>query len=243
MIILSSDYDGTLNTRILELRKNIRELKRYRELGNIFVLNTGRSYESIMHEVEEYGIPFDYLCCNDGAALFDKNLDVVHATYLSDQQVSHIKNLTAFSSSFKLGHFYTTKEQLSSEIKNPIEIEVIRTGDRRIEEFVDMLEAEKNGLSPYPFRNSVFIKGDVSKSKVLNHVLTHLGSDIKPEEIYTIGDENNDLEMIQNHRGFRMLESSPKLWFKTWRVVPEVRYLLKYLIIKSQIEEHRKKCR
>ena len=244
MIILSSDYDGTLNTRILELRKNIRELKRYRELGNIFVLNTGRSYESIMHEVEEYGIPFDYLCCNDGAVVFDEHLDVVNETNLTERQKNHIKSLTVSNPSFKIGSFYSAKEKKSIEIEHPIEIEVVRTDDHRFEDFIRDLDPQNLDLSYFQWHNSLYIKNQTSKSRALDHVIAHLGSEIDSRDIYTIGDEGNDLEMIQNHRGFRMLESSPKLWFKTWRVVPEVYYLLKYLNLKSKFEQRAKqKCR
>ena len=244
MIILSSDYDGTLKTRILDLRINVRELQKYRSLGNIFVINTGRPFESIMHEIDEYDIPFDYLCCNDGAVVFDKHLDVVNETCLNQEQKTRIKNLIAFNNSFKIESFYSAKAKSSIEIENPIEIEIARVGDRRLGEFIKMLEPEKMGLSCYQWFNSLYIKNQSSKSMALDHVLAHLGSDIDPKDIYTIGDQGNDLEMIKNHRGFRMLESSPQLWFKTWRVVPEVHYLLKYLNLKSKIEQRGKqKCR
>ena len=244
MLILSSDYDGTLKTRILDLRVNIRELKKFRELGNVFVINTGRPFKSIMGEVEEYGIPFDYICCNDGAVVFDKHLDIVNEALITEEQKSHIKNITFFNPSFKLGHFYSAKERHDAEIDQPIEIEIVKTGDQKFEEFIRSLDPQNMGLSYFQWRNSIYIKNQTSKSKALDHVLAHLGSGINPKDIYTIGDEGNDLEMIKNHRGFRMLESSPKLWFQTWRVVPEVHYLLKYLNLKSKIEQRGKqKCR
>ena len=196
IIILSSDYDGTLNTRILDLRINVRELKKYRGLGNIFVINTGRPFESIMHEIDKYDIPFDYLCCNDGAVVFDKHLDVINETKLTENQKSHIKNITFFSHDFKIGSFYSAKKKHSVEIEHPIEIEVVKTGDCKFEKIINLLDSQNTRLSYYQWRNSLYIKNQTSKSKALDHVLTHLGAEIDSKDIYTIGDEGNDLEMI-----------------------------------------------
>ena len=231
MIILSSDYDGTLNTRIHDLRINVRELKKYRELGNIFILNTGRPFESIKKEIDTFNIPFDYLCCNDGTAIFDKDLNVINETTLIPEQVNYIKNLVLYNGIFKISHFYTAKERLPFEIDNPIEIEVTKENKKHsFKELISNLKSEENNLAYYEWNNFLFIKNYSNKSTAL-------------EDIYTVGDEGNDLEMIQNHRGFRMLESSPKLWFKTWRVVPEVHYLLKYLICKSKYLKMKEKVK
>ena len=126
MLILSSDYDGTLKTRIHDLYINIREINKYRELGNIFVLNTGRPFESISKEIETFNIPFDYLCCNDGAVIFNEHFDVVKETTLDEKQVKHIKNLMPRFDGFKIEYYYSAKQKLSAEVNNPIEIEITK---------------------------------------------------------------------------------------------------------------------
>lgn len=74
MYVLASDYDGTLKTRIHDLHINIKSLKKFRSLGNKFIIATGRSFESIKKEIDEFEILFDYLSCNDGAVSFNDSL-------------------------------------------------------------------------------------------------------------------------------------------------------------------------
>ena len=81
-------------------------------------------------------------------------------------------------------------------------------------------------------KNRLRAKAPTTKSTALFDIAKIIGVD--PKTIYTIGDSPNDLEMIKNHHGFRMLESSPKVMFSTWRVVPEVRHLVNYLNWKSK---------
>ena len=234
MIILSSDYDGTLKTRIHDLNINIREIQKYRKLGNIFILNTGRPFKSIKREIDKFDIPFDYLCCNDGSVIFDQNLNIIKENNLNQNQIRHIKNLMPHFPSFKIGHFYTAKEMLSEEISEPIEIEIIKPAKEKFSNFIDLLKCSEIELQYFAAKNSLYLKNNVSKSKALDEIARIIDPSINPATIYTIGDEGNDFEMIKNHHGFRMLESSPKLWLTTWRIVPEVHHLVKYLNHKSK---------
>lgn len=234
MYILSSDYDGTLKTRIIDLRMNINELRKYRDLGNIFILNTGRPYKSIKAEIEEFKIPFDYLCCNDGAVIFDKHLDVVKETKLTNDQVKFVKNLVPHLPGFKVAHYYAAKEISESEIPDVIEVEIKKEPQADFKELTDMMQVRMRDTIQFIWKNSLFVKSNVTKSKALDELIKIIDPNIDPATIYTVGDEANDVEMIKNHHGFRMLESSPKLWTSTWRVLPEVHYLVKYLNFKSK---------
>ena len=234
MIILSSDYDGTLKTRIHDLYININEIHRFRSLGNIFVLNTGRPFESISKEIKKFDIPFDYLCCNDGAVIFNEQYDIVKEKNLKADQIRSIKGLIPYFPGFRINHFYSAKERLTIEVNDPIEIEIVKPPERRFDDFTSTLKTKISEIEYFAWKNSLYIKSDVSKSKALDEIARIVDPTMNPAHIYTIGDEANDVEMIRNHRGFRMLESSPKLWFTTWRVVPEVHHLVKYLNYKTK---------
>ena len=93
MILLASDYDNTLNTFDLNLYINIIYLKKFMEKGNIFLLNTGRAYESIKREIDKYQIPYNYLGCNDGNILFDKDSNILYNSNLSNNLFSEFENL------------------------------------------------------------------------------------------------------------------------------------------------------
>jgi HAD superfamily hydrolase (TIGR01484 family) len=234
MFLLSSDYDGTLKTRIIDLKVNIREIEKFRSLGNIFILNTGRPFTSICREIRKFNISFDYLCCNDGAVIFNDSLDVVKETTLTNDQLRHIKSLVPCFPGLRIFHYFSAKEILNKEISTPIEIEVMKDPEASFDEFQHRVMAEVEGVESIGWKNSLFVKTTASKSKALVDIAGMVDPSMDPKTIYTVGDEPNDLDMIKNHHGFRMLESSPKLWTSTWRVLPEVHYLVKYLNFKSK---------
>src|SRR5574344_513211 len=85
MKLLVSDYDGTLNpdcTHLEELRLNIKAIRNLKESGHKFMLSTGRNFSSIKEEIKKHNIPYDYLSCNDGAALFNENDELIMASYI-----------------------------------------------------------------------------------------------------------------------------------------------------------------
>ncbi len=234
MFILSSDYDGTLKTRILDLKINIQEIEKFRELGNIFILNTGRPFTSICREIRRFDIPFDYLCCQDGAVIFDEKLDVIKETTLSDDQASHIKSLVPCFPGLRIMRYFSAKVISDREIQTPLEIEIVKQPDASFDEFQSRISSEIENVQSIGWKDSLFVKTTANKSKALVSIAELVDPTIDPRTIYTVGDEPNDLEMIKNHHGFRMLESSPKLWNSTWRILPEVHYLVKYLNFKSK---------
>ena len=72
MKLLSSDYDLTLNTIDYDLHINMYYVEKFRKQGNIFLLNTGRSYSGIKKEIDKFRINFDYLSCYDGNLILNK---------------------------------------------------------------------------------------------------------------------------------------------------------------------------
>ncbi len=233
MYILSSDYDGTLKTRIHDLYINIHEISKFRKLGNIFIINTGRAHDSIVKEIKKFNIPFDYLCCNDGTAIFDDKLDIIDQTLISSSQMHYIKALIPYFPGFKISNFYAPKKISRQGFDNPIEVQITKQSNQRFDDFLSLLENDMTELVGFPDKNHLYVRNNkASKSIALNKIASLFAID--PKTIYTVGDEDNDIEMIINHRGFRMLESSPNLWFKTWRVTPEVHHLVKYLNFKTK---------
>ena len=83
MKILASDFDNTIY--YLEdkekTNKNIQEIKKYINHGNIFCIITGRNYTDLKLLLNEYNIPYSYLICEDGAKIFN-NMDYCLDTVL-----------------------------------------------------------------------------------------------------------------------------------------------------------------
>ena len=234
MFVLVSDYDDTFKTRIHDLKINIREVKKFRERGNVFAIATGRPFSSIKKEIDEYGIPVDFLACNDGSVIFDGEFREIKAHYLTKDELTFISSFIKDYPHLSLGRSFSAKELVNGQIDEPIEIEVVKKPNTSFESFVRELHFYCPNLHFFKAKNSVFIKGDVTKSTAVAEISRCLDVNIPRKNIYTIGDELNDLEMIQDYNGFRMLESHPRLWLATPKVVLEEHHLIKYLNFRSK---------
>lgn len=82
MKVLASDYDGTLKYLDHVTQEDLTSIRNWRNEGNLFVMDTGRSMESILEEVRKYDIPVDYFITNNGGMLFDVNENELFSSYL-----------------------------------------------------------------------------------------------------------------------------------------------------------------
>lgn len=71
MRIAVSDYDGTLKQSGIVLDSDIQAIRDWRARGNLFGLATGRDLGMTLFETDKYDIPFDFLVCMNGCALYD----------------------------------------------------------------------------------------------------------------------------------------------------------------------------
>lgn len=88
MKILASDYDGTLKYLNEITEEDIQAIHKWKKAGNLFVIDTGRSMESILEESRKYALPVDYYITNNGGMLFDKDGKELFSSYLP-VSVSH----------------------------------------------------------------------------------------------------------------------------------------------------------
>ncbi len=69
MKILVTDFDKTFFTE--EYEQNIELVNKFISEGNIFIIATGRPIYLLKPDIDKYNINYNYLICNDGAAIFD----------------------------------------------------------------------------------------------------------------------------------------------------------------------------
>ncbi len=82
MKLLAADYDGTLRYLDEVTKEDIDAIGKWRKAGNLFVIDTGRSMESILAETLKYNIPVDYFITNNGGMVFDHKQNELFASYL-----------------------------------------------------------------------------------------------------------------------------------------------------------------
>ena len=70
MKIIGSDFDGTITTNKVILPETRKQIKQFRDAGNIFIIVTERSPQKFKDGIKKYDIDFfDYVICANGACL------------------------------------------------------------------------------------------------------------------------------------------------------------------------------
>lgn len=225
MKILISDYDGTFYNEANKssIQKNIKEVKKFKDKGNKFGFATGRSFTSIKNEIEKYNIPYDFLICNNGATIFDEQ-DNILFFYPIDIQVI-MKTLRYFdylgiSSSVKLLDIYGQETLKYYEVVEMLcKIKIKNLSD------LNKIKEELSFLKSFSFLHVLILSEQVNKADGIEHIKSKYSLDEK--DIYTVGDERNDIEMLQKYNGHKMLFSNPVLYNKGIKTTTSVRNLIK----------------
>lgn len=232
MKIIGSDYDGTIRINGTVSEESLKAIHDFREKGNIFGLVTGRSIESTKKELMKTGMEFDFIVCNNGGVVFDRDLKLLHLE-LIDFNVA--KDIIAFVEEFGCDMMsvndgvahraqqvytdnafdfhqsgkgsYTMEEMLSGG--KIAQIVGNFTGNEPAEELKKAIN-ERFGSYVSAYTNvsccDIAPKG-VSKANGLKYIKELYG--FKNKDTFGIGDSYNDESMIQMFHG-ACLRHSPK---------------------------------
>lgn len=227
MKLLISDYDGTFKEE--NSSKNIKEnkeaIKNFIKKGNMFVLATGRNYTSIKEETKKYNIPYKYLICNDGSVIFNEKDELVYKypipENILDENLEYLTNIPYI----KKIHLLNEYGKETNDISNVIEIICkLNLKDiskiREIRKYINYLELTS-------LFNYISLKNQIDKRDAIK--LISIKEKINKENIYTVGNDKNDLEMLTEYNGYKMLLSNPCLLFKGIKTTTSVKALTKKL--------------
>lgn len=231
MKVFASDYDGTLRTGEFVTQENKDAIARWRKAGNLFVLVSGRSMESMQKELLNNELNVDLLIGNNGGAIYTPAFTEIKSYYLPFEQalqiLAYIKKERTISYVLNNGYHrsktildlhredkkyahtqmkYTEEEILAQ--KKIAQIVVSLDDPTDCERIATHINDAFHGVAvAYQNVNCVDIAPDgVSKAMGLKEALK--GYDVDNGEIYTIGDSYNDQSMIAAFYGFAM-EQAP----------------------------------
>ncbi|TFH53287.1 HAD family phosphatase [Actinomyces viscosus] len=88
--LISTDLDGTIVFNGTIPLRDREAMARWREAGNLLVINTGRSVSALEHVVVPVGLEFDNAILYTGAAIVDEDIRVRHSTALPPGVVEDI---------------------------------------------------------------------------------------------------------------------------------------------------------
>lgn len=207
--VLVVDYDRTLFINNDDMLNNINSINKFRENGNIFIIATGRTYNSLKREIDKYNIEYDYLILNHGSLVIKKDKSTLFH-YKIDKNI--LFDITSYLSKYKpksVMYSYYTED--TNDINNP-DISKITIGFQKdIETFkkvmMDVVKKYNNKLNIYFTQNFEIeiISKETNKSKAIDLLMKKVN--FKKENIYTIGDSYTDIEMINDYNGSCMEKS------------------------------------
>lgn len=210
---LVSDYDGTFHTDDESIKNNIEKVKTFRNNGNIFAIATGRSFYDFTKLLDKFDIEYDYLIINHGATLLDKNHNIISNYSISNIAKENIKNKFGLVDD---NHIFVCKclESRTSILQNDITKIHIKCNSKEEQiSFNDTLNSNYGDfIKSYlitGLNNSIeIISCNTNKSTAIQEIAKI--ENIGKENIYTVGDSFNDLEMLNSFNGFCM-ESGEEL--------------------------------
>lgn len=207
--VLVVDYDRTLFINNDDMLNNINSINKFRENGNIFIIATGRTYNSLKREIDKYNIEYDYLILNHGSLVIKKDKSTLFH-YKIDKNI--LFDITNYLSKYKpksVMYSYYTED--TNDINNP-DISKITIGFQKdIETFkkimMDVVKKYNNKLNIYFTQNYEIeiISKETNKSRAIDLLMKK--ANFKKENIYTIGDSYTDIDMINDYNGSCMEKS------------------------------------
>lgn len=234
MKILVSDYDGTFYTEERYIQKNVEAISRFRNLGNLFVIATGREYSSIIEELKKYHIPYDYIIGNHGSFLCNTEGNILMNSCFTDGEKESIRNaVKKYGDKIKGIACFNMVQRVdftSSELSKVLLF--INTF-----EDADMINHvnQQMGLQHSYFlgaSNMVEISpNSADKSSTVSYLLSQLH--IVKEDCHTIGNSENDINMIKEYHGCAVVSADENVKQIAFHIVDQVSDLVDLLIDNS----------
>lgn len=198
MKILASDFDNTIYflEDIKKTKTNVNAITNFIKEGNKFLIITGRNYTDLKRLINEYKIPYNYLICEDGAKIFNANDECLKTNYLNSQDIEQIiKILKELNLDFYLDDGYNK----TTNINNCVKIVLEYTDREKAEKIISTIKKQVDIHIYISSAHINIIAKDVNKKNALNSLLNI--EKFNKNDIYAIGDNDNDFEMLQYFTG------------------------------------------
>lgn len=202
--ILISDYDNTFYINDNDVKNNIKKVKEFRDKNNIFAIATGRSYDDFNRKLKEYSIKYNYLIINHGATILDSDGNVIE-NYIIDEKTKNnlikdleLKDQDDMFACQLLESRVSIKNNKITKIHKKYDTLDIATKMNKI-----INERYSDYITSYLITsiNAIeIISSKTNKANAIN-IIAKL-ENVEKQNIFTIGDSYNDIEMIQTFRGF-----------------------------------------
>lgn len=243
MKIAITDYDGTLRDLKSGVvpQSNVEAIQKWRKAGNKFGIATGRNISMLDFELKNYDITLDFVVCVNGAVVLDKERNILHSVRIPSSIVEEFIKLPIVKDANNQIIVFCERELFAirpySEI--PIELvpkisfeELLKRDDvvqigikfKTAEEALKMKEDLPKifpMLGGNPNRNYLDINmSGVNKKYGISQLLKVMSW--QDCSLFVIGDDSNDLPMIEEYKGYTVKTAAPFMHKATAKVYDSV---------------------
>ena len=213
MIIIASDFDGTLNYQGISVADK-EAIDKFRADGNKFGIVTGRDLEQalwVLYDLKKSDLKVDFVICCTGAITLSGDGEIIKMT--KQKTGKYLNEMLEYAKTLNLGSFRASNELLTcfadarGKIKSNFEAlgEITQANawfgsEEDAKNFLEYVE-KNHGGDINIFRNGGCIDmPPLGVSKVSG--IYGYAKDFKDAEIITVGDNVNDLPMIKEFDGY-----------------------------------------
>lgn len=211
MKLIASDYDGTFYTNDFDIKINIKTVKNFRK-ENIFVLATGRSYTDATLVIDKYHIPYDYLIINHGATII-KDKKIIYNKQL-DNSLKNKLIIDLKKRSFIQSYGYDgVNDNHLIEDNNLVKLYIKYKTPKDVK-YIDKILRSKylDKINFFWMHNNMVVEivsKEVDKANAIKEIARL--ENISDDDIYTIGDNTNDIIMLKNFNGFAISNAKEEI--------------------------------
>lgn len=227
MKLLCSDYDGTLRFADGIRAADIEAINRFRAAGHKFAIVTGRTWCVIIDELRRWKVPYDYLVCNNGAALIEG--DRFLCRFIDSQAACEIADFykTARADYYGLSNGVDIsltrcrpQTDFYAELSRPVIPEQQMLADEKVCGFYSVFSAAHDAVyaaeqlrAQFGDYIEVLPSSDLSiditpKGVNKSNGVRHLIKKHQISDVYAIGDSPNDLGMLEAFDSFAIASGS-----------------------------------
>ena len=233
MKLLVSDFDGTYFRDLDSLEKNNKEIKKFREKGNLFMLSSGRSFKSLKEVSKKYKIEYDFLSCCDGSILYDNKDNILIKFDLDMNILNDFLKLKKYAKIERIQYSYPNDYYKRFHGKTLIGCNLVIRNECVTDLFFKKYKEMEEYYPKYDFL--VYKHDDVTffclKNKGINKSSTvkflEEKYNIPYQDIYTIGDNENDYYMLKYFNGYYVGNPDERIKNVSLKGFQEVADLLK----------------
>ncbi len=196
MKVLISDFDGTFFDK--NYLENINKVNRFVNKGNMFIIATGRSINNLKVDINEHNIKYSYLICSDGASIYDNKNNNLFTCDIDRKLINPICDLLDKDPNIFLT-FIENDNIVSGTHANSIAGTFFDKD--KCKQLVETINQKFPLVNAYLSESHINIRNKkVSKYEAIKFLISNYN--IKSDNIYTIGDNVNDIEMCKHFNSF-----------------------------------------